>query len=66
MFRIAAIVWIVLAVTLAGIALQVIVTVPSLNDEAAKLIPIACGAAAVIAMPFSYLVARRIAGAMAT
>ncbi len=63
MFKIAAIVWIMLAVTLAGIALLIVVTVPSLNDQAATLIPIACGAAAVLAMPLSYLVARRIASA---
>ncbi len=64
MFRIAAIVWIMLSVTLAGIALLVVVTVPSLNEQAATLIPIACGVAAVIAIPLSYIVARRIAGAM--
>jgi len=65
MFKIAAIVWIMLAVTLAGIALLIVVTVPSLNDQAATLIPIACGAAAVLAMPLSYLVARRISSATA-
>jgi competence protein ComGC len=66
MFRIAAVVWIMLAVTLAGISLLVIVTVPSLNQQAATLLPIACGAAAVVAMPLSYLVARRIAAATAS
>jgi hypothetical protein len=65
MFRIAALVWIMLSVTLAGIALLVVVTVPSLNDDAAFLIPVACGAAIVVAMPLSYLIARRIAGARA-
>jgi hypothetical protein len=65
MFRIAALVWIMLAVTLAGIALLVIVTVPALSDQASFLIPVVCTAALVVAMPLSYLVARRISGASA-
>lgn len=65
MFRIAAVVWIVLATTLAGIALLVIVSVPTLNVDAQSLIPIACGAAVVVAMPLSYLIARRISFAIA-
>jgi len=60
MFRIAALVWIVLATTLAGIALLVVVTVPSLADDAQRLIPIGCAAAALIAVPLSYIVAWRI------
>jgi len=66
MFRIAALVWIMLAVTMAGIALLVIVTVPSLNANAALLIPMVCGGALVAAMPLSYLVARRMTGARPT
>lgn len=61
MFRIAAVVWIIAAVTLAGIALLVVVTVPSLNADAAFLIPWACGIAGALAIPISYIVARRIA-----
>ncbi len=60
MFKIAAVVWIMLAVTLAGIALLVIVTIPPLAQQAALLIPVVCGAALLAAMPLSYLVARRI------
>lgn len=63
MLKIAAVVWIMLATALAGVALLVIVTVPSLAQDATSLIPIVCGAAFIVAMPFSYLVARRIAGA---
>jgi len=63
MFKIAAVVWIMLAVTLAGVALLVIVTVPSLAAQAAFLIPVVCSGAIVVAMPLSYLVARRISGA---
>jgi hypothetical protein len=62
MFKIAALVWIMLSVTLAGVALLVVVTVPSLAADAAFLIPVACGGAIVAAMPLSYLIARRIAG----
>jgi len=50
-----------LATTLAGIALLVVVTVPSLAGRATEFIPIACAAAIIVAMPLSYLVARRIA-----
>jgi hypothetical protein len=60
MFKIAALVWIMLATTLAGIGLLVVVTVPSLAAEAQFLIPAVCGSAIVVAMPLSYLVARRI------
>lgn len=66
MFKIAAVVWIVLAVTLAGIALLVIVAVPELAVQASVLIPVVCGATLVVAMPLSYIVARRIADATAT
>jgi len=60
MFKIAAVVWIMLATALAGIALLVVVTVPSLATQAQVLIPAACGAAIVLALPLSYLVAWRI------
>lgn len=63
MFRIAALVWIVLATTLAGIGLLVIVTIPSLVGQAAFLIPVICGGAVAAAMPLSYVVARRISNA---
>jgi len=63
MFKIAAVVWIMLAVTLAGISLLVIVTVPALAEQAQFLIPVVCGGAMVAAMPLSYLVARRISAA---
>jgi hypothetical protein len=47
---------------LAGIALMVIVTVPQLNADAPKLIPIACVSAFAIAMLLSMVVAKRITG----
>ncbi len=63
MFKIAAVVWIMLATTLAGIAMLVVVSVPSLADQAATLIPLACGSAVALAVPLSYVVARRIGSA---
>jgi uncharacterized Tic20 family protein len=61
MFKIAALIWMVLGTTLAGVALIVIVTIPRLFDLGMVLIPIACGAAAILAIPLSYLIARQIA-----
>jgi hypothetical protein len=63
MLRLAALVWMMLATALAGIALLVVLTVPSLAVDARQLLPIACGAAVVAAMPLSYLVAWRISRA---
>ncbi len=60
MLRLAALIWIVLGTTLAGVALTIIVTNNTLLDQGMKLIPIMCGAAAVIAMPLAYLIAKRI------
>lgn len=65
MFRVAAVLWIILATMLAGVALLVIVATPSLAKDALHLLPIACSSAAIVAMPISYLVARRIAHARA-
>jgi hypothetical protein len=62
MFRLAALIWIILGTVLAGIALMVIVTVPQLNADARKLIPIACVSAFAIAMLLSMVVAKRITG----
>jgi hypothetical protein len=61
MFKIALVIWIVLSVVLAGSVLLVIVATPSLAGKAQELIPVACGAALVLAFPLSYLIARRIA-----
>lgn len=66
MFKIAALVWIMLATTMAGISLLVIVTVPQLADDAQSLIPIVGLTAMVIAMPLSYVIARRISDATAS
>ncbi len=61
MLKVAALLWIVVGTVLAGVALTVILVVPALLDQGAKLIVIACGAAFVLAMPAAYLIARQIA-----
>lgn len=63
MIRIAAVVWIMLATALAGVALLVVVTVPPLAVDAHSLLPIACGGAILAAIPLSYIVAWRISRA---
>jgi hypothetical protein len=60
MLRVAAVLWIVIGTSLAGSALIVILTVPQLADQAMMLIPIVCGVAAVLAMPVSWVIAKRI------
>ncbi len=65
MFKVAAVVWIMLGTTLAGLALLAILTVPQLSKDILFLLPVACGAALVVAMPLSYLVAWRMTRAAA-
>lgn len=60
MLRIAILVWLVLGITLAGIAIMVVVAVPELFNQGMELIPIAAGVGALIAVPFAYLIAKRI------
>lgn len=58
--RLAGLIWIMLATTLAGIALTVIVVVPELAEQAATWIPIAGIAAAVIAIPLAIVISKSI------
>jgi hypothetical protein len=60
MIKVAAIIWLILGPTLAGILVTAIVTVPSLYDRGMMLIPIAVAAGFVLAAPFSAFVAKRI------
>lgn len=60
MFKVASLIWIVLATTLGGMAVTAIVATPSLAERAATLIPAAFVTALLLAMPLSYLVAKRI------
>jgi hypothetical protein len=60
MIRVAAVLWIVIGTAVAGTALMFILVVPQLADQATRLIPIVCGASFVLAMPLSWLVAKRV------
>ena len=59
MLKVAIIVWIVLGTTLAGIAVLVVTSVPSFYDQGMKLIPITVIAAAVVAIPLSFIIAKQ-------
>jgi len=60
MFRIALVVWIMLGTALAGTAMLTVLIVPDLAAQAMKNIPLAVMAGFAVAMPLSYLVARKI------
>lgn len=60
MFKIALIVWIVLGATLAGMALTLTLTIPALEANAMKLLPIFSLAGFVVAIPASFFVAKKI------
>lgn len=61
MFKIAIIVWMMAGTTLAGIAVMVVLTVPSLAAHDMQYIPIGAVLGFVVAVPFAYVVAKRIA-----
>lgn len=60
MFRLAAIVYLIVGTTVMGIAVTAVLATPSLADDYMKWIPICAGAGAAFAMPVSYLVAKAI------
>jgi hypothetical protein len=60
MFKIALLVWIVLGATVAGVALMLTLTIPALQPNAMKLLPIFSLAGFVVAIPASFYVAKKI------
>ena len=60
MLKIAILVWLMLATVFAGAAVLAVLAIPSLAGQDMRLIPIAAGAGAVVAIPFALLVAKRI------
>ena len=60
MFKIALLVWVVLGATLAGMALTLTLTIPALQANAMKLLPIFALAGFVVAIPASFVVAKKI------
>lgn len=60
MFKVAVLVWIVLGATFAGMALTLTLTIPALQANAMKLLPIFSLAGFVVAIPASWYVAKKI------
>lgn len=60
MLKVAILVWLMLATTLAGMCVMVVLGVPSLNAQGMNLIPIAAGIGALLAIPAAFLITRRI------
>ena len=65
MFKISLLVWIVLGTALAGSAVIAVLAVPSFAAQAMKNIPFAVLIGFAVAMPLSYLVARKIGASAA-
>ncbi len=60
MLRLAVLVWIVLGTTLAGSFLIPVLALPELQAQAMRILPLAAAAGFVLAIPFAWLIARRI------
>ncbi|MGB8870201.1 MAG: hypothetical protein WCC96_13250 [Rhodomicrobium sp.] len=60
MLKLALVIWLMLGTTLAGIAVLVVVSDPSLLNQGMKMIPIAAIAGFIIALPLSIMVSKRI------
>lgn len=60
MFKIALLVWIMLGTVFAGVGLTLLLTVPQLSHDPMRMIPIVVIATAILAIPFSVMVAKRI------
>ncbi|MBI5128545.1 MAG: hypothetical protein HZA66_03815 [Rhodopseudomonas palustris] len=62
MLKVAIVIWIIGGATLAGMLVIAVLAVPSLSEQAMQWIPRAVAGGFVLAMPISFLVARKIAG----
>lgn len=60
MFKVAVLVWILIGVVGAGIALTVVLAVPSLSVNAMKLLPIVSIAGFIVTIPISFVIAKLI------
>ncbi len=65
MLKLAVLIWMMLGITLAGILVIVIVTVPSLYAQGMRLIPIAAAVGFALAVPASIVIAKKIESATA-
>jgi hypothetical protein len=66
MFKVAVLVWIVLGTTLAGMAVTVVVSIPQLYAQGMTLIPWVAGGGFVVAIPFSFMIAKAMMKAFRT
>ena len=62
MLKIAALVWIMLGTTLAGVGVTIVLTVPGIAADVMKAIPVAAGIGFVVAVPAALVVAKKILG----
>ncbi len=62
MFKVAIVVWIMLGTVLAGVAFIAVLMAPGLGGQEMNNIPRAVLTGFVLAMPLSFLIARKIAG----
>ncbi|MFA5951282.1 MAG: hypothetical protein WC807_13460 [Hyphomicrobium sp.] len=60
MYKVAAVLWIVLGTVVAGTGVVAILSTPSLEPLASKLIPAICALGFVLAIPASILLAKKI------
>lgn len=60
MFKIAVLIWIVLGTVFAGVGLTLLLTVPQFSHDPMRMIPIVVIATAILAIPFSFMIAKRI------
>lgn len=60
MLKLTSMIFTMLGTTLAGIAVLIVVTVPSLAEQGMKTIPLAAAIGATLGLPLSFLVAKRI------
>jgi hypothetical protein len=58
MLRLAALLWALIATTLAGTFILAVVAVPGLSDQGMRLIPWAAAAGVLVAVPLAVIVAR--------
>jgi hypothetical protein len=59
--RLAALLWIMGGTVLAGLAVMVVLVIPSLQAEAMRLIPVAAVLGYIVGVPVAYLAAKAIA-----
>jgi hypothetical protein len=62
MIKLATIVWIIVGTVFAGAAVAAVLTVPSLASEALRYLPVAGIGGYLVAIPFAWVVARRMTG----